>query len=614
MNTNLKNFSKRTALDHRLSLGLSVALTLGISTDAMATAEKEELLRLRNTTLNLIDMLVEQGVLDKDKAATMVKQAEKKAAAEARDEARVEETGRSGTTGMAAGAAAGAATGAAASDSRVTLKNTGGQPAKGPVRVTYVPDFVKEEIRADVRRQLKDEVVKEVKADAKDEMWGIPAALPDWVRRIKPFGDVRLRFEDEFFGSNNIPNSYYNWPLINARGGFQNTPNPYLNTTQDRDRFNVRARFGFETEIVEGMKANIRLSTSNDYSPISTNQNLGTTGTGYQVQLDRAFLQYDYLDEEGHDWFSLWGGRTPNPWFSTNNMFDQDLNFEGFSGTVRLPFGDMNDPELRGYNAPNTAGRLWFQNLNQGFTKPNEFYLTGGFFPLQETPFNANSKWMAAGQTGFDWLFLEQSRLKTGVGYYSFHNTQARRNPVGSVVNDWTAPQFFTFGNSLAEISNDIEPSNAPRLVGLASKFDILDVMAQYDYTGFAPNHILLTGNWSNNLGFDQSQIYRSLGANIAPQTIAYQIRLDVGRPDMLTLGDWNAYAAYKYLERDSTFDAWTDSDFHLAGTNAKGYVLGVNYGLANNVWANVRWLSSGVITGPAYDVDVLQADINARF
>jgi hypothetical protein len=60
--------------------------------------------------------------------------------------------------------------------------------------------------------------------------------------------------------------------------------------------------------------------------------------------------------------------------------------------------------------------------------------------------------------------------------------------------------------------------------------------------------------------------------------------------------------------------DAFTDSNFHLAGTNAKGYVLAANYGLANNVWANLRWMSTQVISGPTYDVDQIFADLNARF
>ncbi|MFM2006932.1 MAG: hypothetical protein RLZZ09_2587, partial [Pseudomonadota bacterium] len=66
---------KDTLPSRRFALGLSVSLALGVSTDVMANAEKEELLKLRNTTVNLIDMLVEQGVLDKDKAASMVKRA-----------------------------------------------------------------------------------------------------------------------------------------------------------------------------------------------------------------------------------------------------------------------------------------------------------------------------------------------------------------------------------------------------------------------------------------------------------------------------------------------------------------------------------------------------------
>ena len=590
MDQSTKTMTGHPIMNIRLASVLFLLAT-AFPLNATAATEKEELLKIKNTTLNLIDMLVQEGVLDKKKAEAMVNKAEKKATDEAKAASKEEEQ---------------------AAKSEVAA----GKPkadGKGPVRVTYVPDFVKDEIRKDVQRQLKEDVVKQVKSEAKQEKWGIPAALPEWVSRIKPYGDVRLRYEGDYYGANNIQNAYYNWPLINANGGIAKTADPYLNTTQDRNRERVRLRFGAEAQIVEGLKANFRVTTSNDYSPISMNQTLGNYDKGYVVQLDRAFLQYDYLDDQGHDWFTVWGGRTPNPFFATDNVWYTDVSMEGFSGTFRFPFG-QEDPELRGYNAPNTAGRLWFTNLNQGFTKPNELYFTGGLFPLQEFQFTSHDKWLGAAQAGFDWLFLGNNKLKTGVAYYSYQNTQAKKDPQGSTVNDYTAPGFFTQGNSLAVISNGLDPVLEPQLVGLASKFQMLDVMAQYDFTGFAPNHILLTGNYTKNLGFNQDQIATSLGENIKPETTAYQIRLDVGRPDMLQFGDWNVWASYKYLQRDSVMDAFTDPNFHMSGTNAKGYVLGANYGLANNVWSNLRWLSASAITGPTYDVNVFLADINVRF
>jgi hypothetical protein len=556
-----------------------------------AAEEKEELLKLRNTTLNLIDLLVQQGILDKQKAEAMIRQAERKATEEARAEAK---------------RAASESKPAAASSAKAGADNV----APGSVRVTYVPDFVKEEIRTEVRKELQAEVVKEVKAQAREEKWGVPAALPDWVNRFTLYGDMRLRFEDDIFGSDNQENSYFDWPRINRAGGITRVDDPFRNTTTDRQRYRMRLRLGLEAQIAEGLKAAVRLSTSNDRSPISINQTLGQYGRQYEFVVDRAFLQYDFLDGEGRDWFTLWGGRTPNPWFSSDNLFDPDLSFEGVAGTFRFPFGS-GDPELKAYQPPNTAGR---QQINMGYTKPNELFLTVGAFPLQEVELSSHDKWLWAAQGGFDWLFAGHSRLKAGVGYFDYNNVSAIPNPLGSRINDWTAPEFFTQGNSLARISNDTDVSTEPRLVGLASRFGVLDAIVTYDYSGFAPNHVMLTGNYSQNLAFDQNEILRRTGENIKPKTRAFEVRLDVGRPDIAKLHDWNVWLAYKYLERDSVLDAFTDSNFHLAGTNAKGWVLGANYGIARNTWLNVRWLSSEVIDGPPYSVDVLLVDLNARF
>ena len=77
---------------------------------------------------------------------------------------------------------------------------------------------------------------------------------------------------------------------------------------------------------------------------------------------------------------------------------------------------------------------------------------------------------------------------------------------------------------------------------------------------------------------------------------------------------DWQLSLAYRYLEADATVDAFTDSDFHLGGTNNKGFILGAQYGLGKNTWLSARWMSSNEISGLPLAVDVLQLYFNAKF
>jgi hypothetical protein len=73
-------------------------------------------------------------------------------------------------------------------------------------------------------------------------------------------------------------------------------------------------------------------------------------------------------------------------------------------------------------------------------------------------------------------------------------------------------------------------------------------------------------------------------------------------------------FAAYKRLETNSVLDAYTDSDFHLGGTNTKGWLVGGNYGLDKNTWLTLRWFSADAIEGSTYSADVLLIDLNAKF
>ena len=93
-----------------------------------------------------------------------------------------------------------------------------------------------------------------------------------------------------------------------------------------------------------------------------------------------------------------------------------------------------------------------------------------------------------------------------------------------------------------------------------------------------------------------------------------YMVGATFGYPVIANHGEWNIGLHYKYLGADAVLDAFTDSDFHLGGTNAKGWILKGEYGLYRNVWLTTRWLSSDEIHGYRIGVDTLQVDVNARF
>lgn len=565
---------------NRSRAGAAVAASVLLISSAFAS-EREDVLVIRNTTLNLIDALVKRGVLDRASADAMIREAQEKAVVDAK----AEQDRPAESNALAAG---------------------GGAAKNKTLHVTYIPEAVKKDLRNEVKADLREDVVKEVKEQARQEQWGVPAALPEWVNRFSFNGELRLRAEGDFFGSDNEPYTYLDWPAINKAGGLGSAgSNAFMNTTSDRTRFRERLALGIDAKVADGLRAGIRVTTSNDKSPTSTNQTLGQSGQGYDIVLDRAFLRYDYIDRRGYDWFTLWGGRSENPWFSTDNVFDTDLSFEGFAGTFRYGV----NPRARGDSVGGSSAATW------GFTQPGSLFLTLGAFPLQEFARTPHDKWLLGAQTGVDWGFADSSRLKVGLAYYKFVNTAAEPNALGSRDHDYSAPQYFTKGNSVARISNDVNEDSAnPRLVGLASEFEVADLTVSYDFAGLAPTHLIITGDYSRNLGFDRAGILRRTGTDISPRTSAYQLRLDVGSPRIRRLRDWNLFLNYKYLERDAVLDAYTDSDFHLGGTDAKGWSVGGNYGIADNTWLTAKWTSTEAIDGPPFGIDILLIDLNTRF
>ncbi|MEA1030421.1 putative porin [Pseudomonas sp. N-137] len=558
---------------NRLSwaIGLVVLSLAGHAAAAPAPSE--------NATINLIRLLVQQGVLKQDQADGLIAQAEREAV-----------QARQAATAVVATPAG----------------------APGDVRVQYVPNIVREQIR--------DQVKAEVMATAKQENWAQPNTFPDWVSRISFDGDIRLRDESRYYSGTNS-NEIVDFARLNDRGPYDVNPNsssslpPLLNTREDRENlFRLRARLGMKAVIAPQWTAGIRIGTGSDNNPVSTTQTLGGGFGKKDIWLDQGYLTWKPSDD-----LTLTGGRIANPFYATDLLYSGDLNFDGVAA-------------------------IFNRKLNQDWG----LFGTVGAFPVEYTNDTSTSngsdkeesdnKWLYGAQLGANWAINDSNRVKGALAYYRFDDIEGQRSSPcepwagdPGCDSDGSRVAFMQKGNTvflLRDITpNPLNPSTTPQpqYVGLASEFNLLDLNLQWDTDLPQDLKLRSQANYVHNLGYDEGEMRkRSEGqfannldenGEVESGANAWMLQFTLGNSlELKRQGDWNLFAGYKYIQPDALPDGFNDSSFHLGGTNAKGYFLGGNYGLASNVFATGRWLSSEAVYGAPYDIDVLQLEINTRF
>jgi hypothetical protein len=284
---------------------------------------------------------------------------------------------------------------------------------------------------------------------------------------------------------------------------------------------------------------------------------------------------------------NLSGGRIANPWLSTDLVWDPDLTFEGAAANYRL--GLMRDDPYSHFA-----------------------FLTVGAFPLQEIELTAGDKWLYGAQLGLEWKFAGGSRARFGVAYYQFDNITGKRNVLDSNLLDYTAPQYLQRGNTLFDIRNDNDTST--NLYALAADYRLANATMTFEWKLTDFYRISLSGDYVKNIGYDEDDVLARTGFLLPKRTNGYQGELGFGSTTMARNGAWRAFVGYRYLEADAVLDAFTDSDFHLGGTDAKGYYIGADYAFTQRVFARLRYLSANEIDGPPLGIDVLQLDFNANF
>jgi len=411
-------------------------------------------------------------------------------------------------------------------------------------------------LRKDLQVGINNEVKEAVEHQAKAN------PLPDWARRFRVSGDLRIRYEGAFFADNNYI------PVNPATGAVM------YNTNVDRNRFLMRARLAVNASVTNEVEAGVRLATGNLNNPVTNNQTMGNYENKYTTVMDLAYLKWT----PNENW-TFWGGRIPNPFFCTDLVWSPNLTFDGIVAEA--------------------SSRL---------TQSMGGFFTIGVLPLQEFEYSGKDKWLFAGQAGIHYQPDKNINAKAGIAYYYFNNVKGEYTTLGST--NTTLPGYIQKGNSYF----DADPTTGYALA-LASDYHELNVTASVDLGLWEPYHFVLIGDYVRNLGFNLDQARMKSGDPAMERSVnGFQLGAVFGYPNLDSFGTWRSFLFYKYLGADAVLDAFTDSDFNLGGTNAKGWILGGELGLSKNLWLKLRWLSSNEISGPPLGVDLLQFDLNGKF
>ena len=576
--------------------------------------------------VNLVNLLVAQHVITKDAGDALIRQAQQEA-----DTAKAQATTTQAEAERALAAQVAPTLGTPTSSSSSAPAAGGGAGGGGApapasddeVRVTYVPDVVK--------NQIRDEVTQDVEKQAKDENWGGKSDVPDWVKKFRVSGDIRVRYEGDFYPSGNAVGSFPNFNAINTGSGFVigSSQFPQYNVNADRERFRLRSRIGAEIELSNGFTAGMRIASGADDSPVTENQTFGLANNGqggnfskYAIWLDRAYIRYE-LGKQPDKNISFTVGRFDNPFFHTNMIFADDLGFDGIAIQAKYKVADGVTPFA-------VAGAFPVFNTDLNFSTN------------QSAKFSSEDKYLIGSQIGTNWKINDDFNFKVGSAYYYYINTEGQvSSPIYSDSQpgntDDSRPSFAQNGNTYIELRDYQDPSNPThtgetQYFGLATPFHEFALTSRLDYSGFDPFHVWLDGEFVDNLAFNRGAILDNGSPNLPGPVnnlsnsndinsyiggnIGWIAKLNFGKVALQHMWDWNVMISYRYIQSDATIDGFNDSDFgaSLAGTNLKGYTVGGNLALSPDVYLGLRWMSANAVAGPTFKNDLIQFDINAKF
>lgn len=323
---------------------------------------------------------------------------------------------------------------------------------------------------------------------------------------------------------------------------------------EDRDRQRIRARAGLEAKPSSDVTVGIRLATSQDGDPVSSNQTLGEGFSRKDVYLDLGYLDWHPETVEG---LSLIGGKMENPFAMVGDLvWDGDLNPEGLALKQKLG-GDGLD-----------------------------FLLNAGAFSVEERSATTDDATLLGGQVAAKFKSDAVHGI-VGAGYYYYDNLKGF-SPVVDPLDG--------FGNSIVETVDPV--TEEVTAAAYATGFELVDLIAEVGGDIGVP--AAAYGNFVQNQDADEDDT-------------GFMIGLKLGKTKEPGSVDFNYN--YRELEANAVLGAFSDSDFIGGGTDGKGHKVAVGVQLTKVLKGQVTYFMDEIgLEGDSRDYDRLQIDVAGKF
>jgi hypothetical protein len=473
-------------------------------------------------------------------------------------------------------------------------------------------------------------------------------SLASSIKSITFYGDLRLRYElrDGTTG-----------PGATGPGGANLTHSD----SETMNRWRYRLRFGMKGTLYDNFFFGIRAATNPTYDrsgnvTFGHNDAAGPFGKGQNLlAIDQVYLGWHPTSD-----ITLTGGQMPNPLYTTNLVWDDNLNPAGAAEQWDHTFD--NDVEVFA-----TAGQFVYQAGNgNGIT--NTVSQSGGA--------NFSNTFMYAEQIGFKYNFDKNTFFKMAPAFYTYSGTVGNSNAGGTVAGLYSAsplnfsapnasPSFFNgpFVGAASATTTNVSGINDLAVLEIPMEFDFKVGPGVHTTHSADPKDVAMdeTTGWSLPIRFfadfaynteaderadDARDAINAFSASINPATglgtnntgvtnatttsttataaanlaanremlnspefqgvlntgkglldqTAYQIGVEVGQ--LKKKGDWDGKIWWQSTGYYAVDPNLVDADIFNAATNLQGIVVAVSHNWTDGLSSTLRYAHANPVNG----------------